>query len=244
VFDNPNGNDKFLDGNKALPKPSVYVDTGKGPKHAGPFVGLKPIDLSPGGDGADDNRAVHNPFTEALDKSLGLIGVAGMQPLTGTFDTYRAFGRSALSSSVQSVTNGGLDVGIVNSDEPTFKRAATYPGRSVLFSFGFEGINSNTGYATREQVLGRILQWFDDHPTAKVVAIHPSHGQRVQLRASLGGGQKAAQYVWQVGSQTLKGTETPTTYTFPHAGTYKIRVLITDALGHSAVSPSAKVTVR
>jgi hypothetical protein len=115
----------------------------------------------------------------------------------------------------------------------------------VLFTFDFAGINDNTGFATRAQVLKRIFDWFDDTPTATVAAASFSAGRSVQLQARMKApaGLKAAQYQWQVGSATLKPTTRSTTYTFPHAGKYRVRVQVTDSLGHTAVSAWKTVTV-
>jgi len=91
----------------------------------------------------------------------------------------------------------------------------------------------------------RIFDWFGDHPTAKVTGKTYRAHSKVQLKARLSAlkGLKAVSYDWQVGSTILKSTKKPTTYKFPHAGKYKVRVAITDSRGHTAVSNFATVTV-
>jgi hypothetical protein len=140
---------------------------------------------------------------------------------------------------------GLVETGVTASDEPTLAKAAAYKGRSVTFSFGFEGINNNTGFSTREQVLRRIFQWFNDKPAAKVVAVHYAAGKSVRLQAKVKSnvGAHGAAFQWQIGSTKLKPTAGPTLHRFPRAGTYRMRVLVTDSMGHASLSPWAKVRV-
>jgi hypothetical protein len=212
------------------------------------FGSLKPIDISTKGDGAGDNVA---GYSQTLDQTVGegMIGVTALKPLYGDLGGgYFAYGQAVLRSTDVATgdADGGADVGIVSSDEPTFKHRASYAGRAVLFSFGFEGINDNTGYATRDQVMTRIFQWFDDHPSVQVASASYVAGKSVTLRARLTAspGVRAATYAWQVGGVMLKPSKSPTQYRFPHAGRYRLRVLITDGLGHAAVSAWKTVTVR
>lgn len=219
-------------------RPSAFPSAGTGLyAHSGIFLGLKPFDFSKKGDGVHDNDSVYNA-------SVGvMLGVSGMKPVNGSYDFYgSAFGHKAL---VVPKDVGKAQVAIAASNEPTLAHRVTYQGRSVLFSFGFEGISNNTGYVTRQQVLKRIFQWFADQPSARVSVTKYPAGVRTHLVArfhsSVAGG--AAEYQWQVGSHKLPGTSSPTTYTFPHPGKYRLRVLVVDRLGHAAVSPWATVTV-
>ena len=204
------------------------------------FGGMKAIDFSTKGDGAATNLAVKStPFAD-------MFGVNGLKPFFGSAAPFgNAYGSAALRTTNLATAQGGADVAIVSSDEPTLSHKATFAGRSVTFAFGFEGINDNTGYATRAQVLQRIFQWFGDKPSATVVSTHYAAGRSVQLKATLhvGSGIHAVAYAWQIGSVKLKPTAKPTPYTFPHAGTYKLRVQVTDSLGHTAVSPVKSIKV-
>jgi minor extracellular serine protease Vpr len=240
-------NDKSSLGGKAPPKPSAVVEkrttSGKPREPENPwlFTGLKPIDFSTGGDGAKDNVAIVN---QALTQ---VIGVSDFEPFTQKDSFYgQAFGKALLRTTDLKNTDGNGDVAIQNSDEPSLKRAASYKGRAILFGFGFEGINNNTGYATREQVLARILQWFDDQPVARALPGPYAARHPVTLRSSLRAlnGVHAVQYQWQIGGKTLNPSAKPTQYTFPHPGRYKIRVQVTDSLGHVSVSPWTTITAR
>lgn len=240
TYDNST-NDKSSAGGISPPQPSAVPDTRFGVR-TNPYIfgGMKAIDFSTKGDGAATNLAVKStPFAD-------MFGVNGLKPFFGSAAPYgNGYGSAALRTTQLSTAEGGADVAIVSSDEPTLSHKATFAGRTVVFSFGFEGINDNTGYATRAQVLQRIFQWFGDRPTATVSPTRYLARRSVQLKATLhaGSGIRPATFVWQVGSQKLKTTTKLTRYTFPHAGSYKLRVLITDSLGHSAVSPVKVVTV-
>lgn len=242
-------NDPKATGGISPPTPSATVDKRQFvPKNPWVFSGLKPIDFSTKGDGAGDNLAVPNSAIGSVFKnSPKLIGVTDLSAFDQSDQFFgAAFGKVVLRTTDVKNDDGSGDVAIVNSDEPTLKHVAKYAGRSVLFSFGFEGINNNTGYATREQVLQRIFQWFGDKPAARVTGNNYAHGRPVRLGAALhaAAGVRAVQYDWQVGGAILKATSKPTSYTFPHAGQFKVRVLITDSLGHSAVSAWRTITVR
>lgn len=229
-------NDKSSHGGKSPPKPSAAPVTGKAlPAGTGLFAGMKKIDISTSGNGAKDNLAVNN-------SAIGLVGVPGLNFIRGNFDPgIHIFGHPALITTDINVAQGPVDGNydaVDSSDEPTFKHHATYRGRSVFFSFGFEGINSNTGYATRAQVLGRIFQWFNDQPRAQVTMGRAPVSRRVRLGARLfHTASRGVTFRWQIGKAALRPTTGPTSYRFTRRGKYRVRVAITDALGHSTVSP-------
>jgi minor extracellular serine protease Vpr len=235
-------NDQKQTGGISPPKPSARPLLGTGNyKSTGIFAGLKTIDLSTRGDGAGDNLAVNNT-------NLGLVGVPGLSIIRGAIAKgVNAYGRVALKTTDINVADGPPDgnlAAVDSSDEPTFKHRVTYHGRSVLFSFGFEGINSNTGFAMRSQVMARVLQWLFDKPITTVTTKTAVAGKPTRLLATLhGDGTHATVYQWQIGTSTLSAKSGVVTYTFPHRGTYKIRVLITDNIGHVALSPWQQVRV-
>jgi len=246
VYDNAS-NDKTHQGGISPPQPSAVPDA-RIDVHENRFVfgNMKAIDFSTKGDGAGDNVARYSTAVET-DFGNGLVGVTGLTPVTGKIQPCgSAYGQAALRTTALSLADAGADVATVSSDEPSLTHRASYRGRTVFFSFGFEGINNNTGFATREQVLRRIFQWFDDKPTATVTSSVLHSGVNAQLRAALHalGGVRAAQYTWQIGKTTLKASTKPVSYRFSRPGQYKIRVAITDSLGHVAVSGWKTVTVR
>jgi hypothetical protein len=245
VYDNDT-NDKAHKGGISPTKPSAIPDK-RVAVHSNPYVfgNMKAIDFSTKGDGAGTNTAV---FSQSIASDLGdsMFGVNGLTPVFGNAAPFgNAYGQAALRTTDLALAQGGADVAIVSSDESSFTHKASYPGRAVLFSFGFEGINDNTGYATRAQVLQRIFQWFGDKPTAAVAAVHyPAH-RTVQLKATVraGAGVHPAAYIWRIGSKIVKSGAKPATYNFPRAGTYNLRVQVTDSLGHVAVSATKRIKV-
>jgi len=236
-------NDKKSKGGVSPPKPSMVPD-GRKNQTSNPhmFGGLKAIDISTkfGGDGAKDNLAVNNP-------AIGLlIGVVGMEPADGTLKPLgTAYGEGVLrATGIKGAKKVGTDVAVTNSQEPSFKHPAiTHRSRTLVFSFGFEGINNNTGYATRTQVMRRILDWFSDRPTVSVNSPQSVGGLRDRLRVRYSGA-KPIQYTWQVNGQTLAGSRMPTIHQFGTAGRYHVRVMVTDKLGHTAVSPLTWITIQ
>lgn len=241
LYDTP-VNDKSGTGGKSPPRPSASPVTGSGLlARTGLFAGMKKIDISTTGNGAKDNVAVNN-------KALGLVGVPGLNFIRGNFSPgIHIFGHPALITTNINIAQGPLDGNydaVDSSDEPTLTHQAKYRGRSVFFSFGFEGINSNTGYATRVQVLQRIFQWFNDQPRAQVTVGHPPAFTRVRLGARLTHtASHAVTFQWQIGKSILRPTTGSTSYRFARRGQYRVRVAITDLLGHSAVSPWTTITV-
>jgi len=236
-----NTNDPSGKGGVSPPQPSILPDHGDGAfSRVGPFVGLKPIDISTKGNGAHDNLAVD-------DKLLCqcTVGVSALHALRGAnVPNQTSYGQWALAVPQRF---GPLDVGITNSAEPTFQHPSPgYLGRSVLFSFGWEGVNDNTGYTTRAQLLGRVFQWFSDTPTVHVTHRTYLAGRAVSLGAVVhtANGAHGAVFQWQIGSTKLKPTVGTTTYTFRRPGRYSVRVLVTDSFGHAALSPWTRVTVR
>jgi subtilisin family serine protease len=253
VFDN-SANDKLGTGGIGPPQPSAVPDTRidniDNPENPWLFKNMK-IDFSTKGDGAGTNVAINNDaVSHIFDPSWHTVGVAGAQAYNQKDPTYGdSWGQVVLRTADLSLAQtGGADIGIVNSDDSTFKNnpssSTRYNGRSVLFTFDFAGINDNTGFATRQQVLKRVFDWFDDTPTTSVVSAGYRAGRAVKLRASLKAlaGVRATQYVWQVGTATLKPTTGLTSYTFPRPGKYRIRAQVTDSLGHTAVSGWKSIT--
>jgi hypothetical protein len=252
-------NDIGATGGISPPRPSAVVDSrssngldiisGRRPTLANPWLlgGLKAIDLSTKGDGAGTNIATENLAVADLYPSQKLVGVTAVTPLSGSDSVFGStYGRAILRTTNLNAATGSADIGIVNSDEAALNHVPSYKGRSVYLSFDFAGINDNTGYATRAEVMQRILQWLDGTPTAKVTRLrYPAH-KSIQLTAmvSSDAGSRIVSYQWQVGSRTLKSTTKPTHYAFPRAGKFRIRAQVTDGIGHTAVTAWTVVTVR
>jgi subtilisin family serine protease len=245
AYDN-SSNNKTTAGGASPPQPSAGKPTfTQGLRNPYIFGTLKPIDISTKGDGAKDNTDVYSLGVNGSGIFAdGFVGPTGVSAFNQCFNGRCSYGQAALQ--VPNLTVGGPDVGVVNSDEPSFTHAPKYKGRSVLFTFDFAGINDNTGFATRAQVMKRIFQWFVDKPTVKVVTssavAHQKTALRVGLKSTAGG--VAAQFTWKVNGSVLKASAKPVSYTFPKPGKYRLRVLVTDKLGHKALSATKTITVK
>lgn len=230
------------------PTPSAQPDTRSGvPTNRLIFGNMKAIDLGTKGDGAGDNVGVSNTaLPDIFGGKAKLVGVSAVAPYQEHDSFGNVSGQAALMTTDRA--HGAFDapdVAVVNSGDPTLKRTSTFPGRSVLFTFDFAGINDNTGYATRAQVMERIFQWFADQPRASVSSHTYRSRQTRPLQGKLAGqGVHPVKYQWQVGSKTLNATTKPTTYRFPRAGKFRLRVQITDSLGHTAISAWKTVQVK
>lgn len=247
LYDTP-ANDKKNKGGIQPPQPSMVPDSRpKIVENPWLFSGLKGIDISNKGDGAGNNGGI---YSDTLNQA-GLppvIGVPGLSPVQGNNGTEgTAYGVAALRSTRPNLvasSSNGAEAGLLSSDEPSFKHRATYRGRAITFSFGFESINSNTGYATRTQVLSRIFAWFNDHPKAAVTTSLAQAHRSWPLKLRLTGLARQAQVVWQVGGKRLRAVKGTAHYTFPHPGTYNLRAEVTDRLGHVAVTAWHRVKAR
>ncbi len=139
-------------------------------------------------------------------------------------------------------------VAAARADGPTLERQETrYPYRSLYLSFGFEGINDDTGYTTREELMGALLNWLTDE---LMVSLDPAEGVThdvIALDATVTSSVDAegVQYRWDFGDGSeIAITATPSAvHVYESAGMYLARVQVTDEYGHTAVSAPAVVEV-
>jgi hypothetical protein len=138
-------------------------------------------------------------------------------------------------------------VAVARSDEPTLEKPdLRYTYRTAYLSFGFEGINSHTGFSTRAQVLDCILGWLLDDVSVQIVDDPVTHsaGAMVTLRAAVTG-TEGMSYRWDFadGSPSEMTTAPQAVHAYHQPGIYHPRVEVTDALGHKAVSNPGTVSV-
>ena len=139
-------------------------------------------------------------------------------------------------------------VAAARADGPTLERQETrYPYRSLYLSFGFEGINDDTGYTTREELMGALLNWLTDE---LMVSLDPAEGVThdvIALDATVTSSVDAegVQYRWDFGDGSeIAITATPSAvHVYESAGMYLARVQVTDEYGHTAVSVPVVVEV-
>ena len=126
-----------------------------------------------------------------------------------------------------------------------------YYGRSIYTSFGLEGVNNGLGSTSREELLGTLLDWAKDEPVAVIndaTGTYTVTGQAAVFTATLSSdiaGTIGDSYRWDFGDGTdFVGPYVSNTvgHAYSEAGTYTVRVEITDSLGNVAIG-TAEVTV-
>ncbi len=129
----------------------------------------------------------------------------------------------------------------------------TSSGRALFFAFGLEGINNEyaaeMGFATREDVLNRALEWLEEEVTLNVTGtVEVTLPEPVVLTATLESSLPYTQpitYRWWWGDGTgivSSGTNPTGVHLYEEPGTYTVFVEGTSPLGHSAIA-SITVTV-
>lgn len=167
-----------------------------------------------------------------------------------------------LSSPVKTALGYG-HLGTRMSSEPTIERvkkaeAWTPLGyRTQYLSFGLEGVNNNTGYNTREELLDRLLSWLDDEVTISFsspstvsaapyapVAVSVDAGASVETTTT-GFKNSILYYRWDFGDGTaIQTTDKPNAvHGYARAGTYTVYAEAVDAFGHKAVASQALTVV-
>lgn len=147
-------------------------------------------------------------------------------------------------------------VAVSNRDQPTLERPGiTMIGRSLYFSFGLEGVNSDTGFNTRKDLLGAALDWVNDSASvaidAQVNGLNAVSIFTATVTSTLGG--DGTSYRWDFGDGSVYTDAHSSQFgghTYTKAGTYTVRVEATNELGtrvlgetQITIEPAAAVTV-
>lgn len=139
-------------------------------------------------------------------------------------------------------------VALAHRDFPTLERPGiSYLGKSIYFAFGLEGVNSDTGFNTRADLLDSALAWAWDETEATIKANVKPVGQVSYFTAMMDStyGGDGVFFRWDFGDGTpftrpYRSATAGHTYTAP--GTYTVRVEATNALGTKAIA-EIQVTV-
>ncbi|MEJ2208218.1 MAG: S8 family serine peptidase [Anaerolineae bacterium] len=204
--------------------PSVMGEPGS------PLTGMQ-LDLSPTGDGAGNQYYVDEiavaPYGDTSE--LGTIkplmtAVGGSPQVAGYVASTRAAGPTL--------------------EEPL----PAFSYRSLYLSFGFEGINNDTGFTTREELMGELLNWLTDEVEVSLAPASGRVNDPIHLEATFASstGAEAVQYRWDVGdgSAIVTSSGPVIAHKYDAPGTYLVRVQVTDAYGHTALSEETAVTVQ
>jgi subtilisin family serine protease len=177
----------------------------------------------------------------SLDGSQG--SVEGTSPI-GNTDTFSAAATmTRFFAPLGSTALPGWGVGFGRSSEPSLAEARQqFRYRSAVLGFGLEGVADQ---ATRDALAARLLSWLRDDLSITQVGASVS-GRTVSLTASAASPEAAVTgYRWDFGDgSAIASTAAPSTsHRYARAGTYTVRVEVTDALGHRALQ-SRSVRVR
>ena len=115
------------------------------------------IDLSPGGDGAGNQSSIEVS-----------------QPMPDT-DTYAAEDTMIALFAAKEIHGNDTGIAWARSSEPGLKdeERQQFLYRSLSMGFGLEGVNSNTGYASRLDVAAAAWRWLSDTITFGSVTATP-----------------------------------------------------------------------
>jgi subtilisin family serine protease len=195
----------------------------------GPMKKLK-LDLSPGADGAGNQSSIElstpmpDTDTYAAKDTMTQLFVAEKDDVPGGQNGI-AFGRSS---------------------EPSLKEPRQeFRYRSMSMGFGLEGIDSSTGFATRQQVAWAAWRWLVDEITFGPLTVTPKKPGKdptnVTLTASPSSsvGAEITKLKWDFGDGGGPGgpggDKTTVDHNYKQPGDYVVRVEATDDLGHTAI---------
>jgi len=132
-------------------------------------------------------------------------------------------------------------VALGHRDFPTLERSGvSYLGKSMYFTFGLEGVNDDTGFNTRADLLGSALAWAWDEPQGSITATPGLPGEVTLFTAEVESefGADGVTYRWDFGDGT-PFTEAYTSatagHTYAEPGIYTVRVQITNELGTTII---------
>lgn len=184
-----------------------------------PFERLS-IDVSDTGDGAGN--------LASIDEIEPKAGITPLLKFTAGGATFAAQGHVAAA----------------HADRPTLERPrTTFAGRSVYFSFGLEGINDESGHATRAELLGTALDWLRDEAAVVITPTIRPAGEvslfALDLASSHGGpGVRYRMDFGDGGPLTLPGDGTVFGHLYERPGRYTARAEAANGLGTTALAES------
>jgi hypothetical protein len=133
-----------------------------------PMQGLT-LDLSENGDGADNQY-----YVDEIRHNITVTDPVSVDPF---------FTPLFFFDSPDNEDEG--TTGMAHREQPSLENPGlAYAGRSVYTTFGLEGVNNDTGFTTRDELLQRALDWGWDNPVASV-SISLSAASQYNFAASL-----------------------------------------------------------
>jgi hypothetical protein len=204
--------------------------TGPAPRYTaegkGPLKKLR-VDLSPGGDGAGNQSSIElsspMPDTDTYAAADTMTQLFAAKQIQGNI-TGVAWGRSS---------EDGL--------KPDERQKFLY--RSVSMGFGLEGVNSNTGFTSRQDVAAATWRWLSDTITFGPISATPRKPGKDEtvftVPVSSSAGASFTDFAWDFGDGTgfaHSGKNPTANHKYRASGDYVVRVAATDDLGHTTVT--------
>lgn len=141
-------------------------------------------------------------------------------------------------------------VGVARSMEPTLENEGVLPGpdyRTLYLSFGLEGINDDSGFNTRQDLIMHALNFLQDELTASLIVsgtgkMYDPAIFTVEAMQTFSSMEALPAEIVQVrwdfgdGSPFLVTDATTAQYYYEQPGVYTVRAEVTDQYGHTALA--------
>jgi subtilisin family serine protease len=128
-------------------------------------------------------------------------------------------------------------VGMAHSDQPMLEKPGlAYDGRAIYTAFGYEGVNEDTGYTTRAELLQQSLDYvWDDGEASIDFDVDMSMLSFTAAFTSTTTGVTGHSYRWDFGdgtAYTAPSSSNSVSHLYYMPGEYDVRVEVTDSIGN------------
>jgi subtilisin family serine protease len=185
---------------------------------------------------------VRDPIGDGADNQLFIDEISSLPPGEPVPPLTREYQPLLRYPSPLAIEDGG--VAMAHRDQPSLERPGiSYLGRSIYTSFGLEGVNNGLeGRTSREELLGRFLEWGWDEPTASIAHTGSVDTSKLTyFEASLASnipGVEAVSYRWDFGDGSAfvgPFANNIVAHTYEDCGIYTVRVEAVDTYGNVAI---------
>jgi subtilisin family serine protease len=128
-------------------------------------------------------------------------------------------------------------VAMAHSEQPLLEKPGRrYDGRAIYTAFGYEGINEDTGFTTRAELLQRSLDWvWDDGDASIDFDVDMSMVTFTAAFTSTTDGVTGYSYRWDFGdgsAYTAPSSSASVSHLYYMPGEFDVRVEVTDSIGN------------
>ncbi|HQZ71748.1 MAG TPA: S8 family serine peptidase [Anaerolineae bacterium] len=191
-----------------------------------PYQGMQ-LDLGGRGDGARNQLSI-----DEIDRSDGEPDAPWVKADTVT---------PLLLYAAGGAPKGAGTVALAHDDQPSIdRRGSTFAGRTVYHGFGLEGVNDNTGFKMRADLLRAGLAWLEDTATVAILpAVRPTRETSTftaAMTSTQGGGAVSHRWDFGDGSPFTNAYASATAgHAYARPGSYTVVVETTNRLGNRAL---------